>query len=201
MKMALFLREVKNLAHEIHYRDRRIISGVPYINHPTAVARTLEHLRFSGVLIATGWLHDSAEDHPESWPFDEIERFLLSRNVHEQYVLRLMPNLRAVTYDDSYGSRRERLEHYREAISTNPEVIPVVLADKLDNLDDIITNLRFRRNVFGANYLNRDPREEIKNWLAIASICYEHGISDRRIELMANKVIEHTETIKSILHI
>ena len=199
MKRKILLRRAERLAHQTHSNDKRIISGTPYINHPLAVARRLKRLRFSKIIIAAGWLHDCVEDHPDACSFEDLENALDCNEVDHRMVTNVVNIVRAVTYDPSYSSRRGRMERYREAVVANPDAIPVALADKADNAADIVTHLNLRMNVFGANYLNCDPREEIRNWLAIVAICLVKAGHDHRIKTLCDEVVAHAEFVKRTL--
>ena len=54
---------VKNLVFVINAQDGQLRkSGLPYVMHPTNVARTLAELKMDTAVIAAGLLHDVVED-------------------------------------------------------------------------------------------------------------------------------------------
>ena len=55
------LTKAYNFALEAHKKQKRD-EGVPYINHPIAVANILSDLKLDSATIATGLLHDTIED-------------------------------------------------------------------------------------------------------------------------------------------
>ena len=104
-----------------------------------------------------------------------------------------------VTYDLSCQSKYERYERYRNALARNPKAMPVALADDCDNIGRTETDLRLGIPVYGANYLNCDPREEIENWLAVAALCLEKRHHDPGVRKLCDRVIALTQSVKAIL--
>ena len=55
------LTKAYNFALDAHKKQKRD-EGVPYINHPVAVANILSDLKLDSATITTGLLHDTIED-------------------------------------------------------------------------------------------------------------------------------------------
>ncbi len=189
----------EKFARRVHRYDKRIISGNPYIVHPLAVARRLQRLRFSEVNIATALLHDCVEDHPLTCSFAEIEDYLLACGARRDQVKKTVAQARAVTFDDDCSTKDEKYERYIDTLGACPDAIPVALADIADNTADIIMNLRLGIPVFGANFLNSNPREDIRDWLSVAALCFARRTRDQRINLIFNEIILNAELIKILL--
>jgi hypothetical protein len=190
----LLVPRCKKLAHYFHSRDRRIVSKIPYIKHPESVAHMLTELHYGPIPIGAGWLHDCPEDHPDSCPIDELAELIGCPGAEQ-----VVEIVATVTYDPSCQSKHERYERYLTALAKNPKAMPVALADDCDNIGRTETDLRLGIPVFGANYLNCDPREEIENWLAVAALCLEKRHHDRGVIKLCERVITLTRSVKSIL--
>ena len=190
----LLVPRCAKLARKIHSRDRRIVSKGKYIKHPESVAEMVRKLHFGHVHVGAAWLHDCPEDHPDSCPIDELAELIGCPGADE-----VVEIVATVTYDLSCQSKYERYERYRNALAKNPKAMPVALADDCDNIGRTETDLRFGIPVFGANYLNCDPREEIENWLAVAALCLEKRHYDPGVKKLCERVITLTESVKSIL--
>ncbi len=184
----------ERIAREFHSNDRRIISQGPFIDHPLAVTNTLKALHYGPIIVGSGWVHDCPEDHPDSCPMDE-----LADRIGCPGAERVVNNVRTLTYDQSCPSKHERYERYRLALAKNSEAVPIALADKADNISSDETDLNLGINVFGANYLNCDPREEIEHWLAVVAICLEKRHHDPGVKKLCTRVIALTRSVKATL--
>jgi len=184
----------EKLAHEFHSQDRRIISKIPFIEHPKSVARMLTGLHYGPVLVGAGWLHDCPEDHPDLCPIDELADLIGCPGAE-----RVVAIVSTVTYDRSCQSKHERYERYLTALADNPEAMPVALADKSDNLSRTESDLRLGIPVFGADFLKLDPRKEIENWLAVAALCLNKRHHDPGVRKLCERVIMLTQSVKTIL--
>ena len=187
------------MARIIYRHDRRIFSGDPYINHPIAVAKTLQRLRFSDADVAAGLLHDGPEDHPDL-TFDGLLNMYLGYGIDHGRAQPVIDRVRAVTFDRACISLHDQRERYRENLVATPEAIPLALADADDNMGEIVMYLHtFKINVFGRNYLNCDPYQLLRNWLAIAALGLDKAGSDRRIKILSRTVAERAEQIRRII--
>ena len=107
-------------AHHYHQGQFRRISGVPYIDHPAAVARMLKEHGDSVDCQVVGWLHDTLEDTILS--YNEI------RDVFGEYVAEGV----------RYLTRYESQEGYKRKILSAPrEIQRVKIFDLIDNLTTI----------------------------------------------------------------
>lgn len=113
--------------HEGQYRK----SGEPYICHPVAVAGLLRDLGGTGVMIASGFLHDVVEDTDVT--IEEIEQRFGPE------VRRLVEGVTKLSkFSETFSSKTERqAENFRRmflAMAQDIRVIVVKLADRLHNM-------------------------------------------------------------------
>lgn len=109
----------------------RKLSGLPYFTHPSNVANLLRSAGASPEVVMAGYLHDTTEDAGVN--LDEIaERF--GERVAELVAGSSEPD-KGASWDER---KRHTIQHLRGI--SDDEVLQVVVADKLDNLDDTHRN-------------------------------------------------------------
>lgn len=129
--IALFMKCVQFSAHKHKDQRRKDPAGTPYINHPINVATILAveaDIQDEDIIMAA-LLHDTVEDTPTT--FDEIEK------IFGPVVCGIVQE---VTDDKSLEKmERKRLQIIHASTSSNKAKL-VKLADKLDNLRDLLVN-------------------------------------------------------------
>ncbi|GAB3046033.1 HD domain-containing protein [Virgibacillus ainsalahensis] len=116
-------QQAKKFAEKAHEGQKRKCSNVPYITHPTRVAKRLEKYNFSDELICAGYLHDVVEDTP--YELEDIKA-MFGRRVAE---------LVSGHTEDKSKSWQERKQHTINTIKdAEKEIKYLIVADKLDNL-------------------------------------------------------------------
>jgi len=121
-----------NFAADKHRgQSRKDANNTPYINHPIALANLLtNHAGISDVnVIAAAILHDTVEDTDAT--VDDIEE-LFGRTVRDIVI--------EVTDDKSLPSPERKRLQIEHAGSLSHEAKLVKLADKISNLQDIISS-------------------------------------------------------------
>jgi (p)ppGpp synthase/HD superfamily hydrolase len=102
--------------------------GMPYVDHPIAVAARLEAMGVGDEVLAAALLHDVVEDSETT--LDEV------RELFGEQVAGLVG---ALTDDESIDSYRERKAEHRERVAAAPDdALAIYGADKLTN----VTTLR-----------------------------------------------------------
>ena len=116
-------------AREAHAGQVRNGSGgMPYVEHPIAVAARLEEHGFRDEVLAAALLHDVIEDSETT--LDEVQR-LFGEEVGGM--------VGALTDDEAIESYRERKAEHRERVAAaDPEALAIYASDKLTN----VTTLR-----------------------------------------------------------
>lgn len=109
----------------------RKLSGLPYFTHPSNVADLLRSAGASQEVIIAGYLHDTVEDAGVT--LDEIKEKFGDR------VAELVAGSSEPDKGASWDERKKHTMHYLQSIN-DPEVLQVVVADKLDNVDDTYRN-------------------------------------------------------------
>lgn len=109
----------------------RKLSGLPYFTHPSNVADLLRSSGASQEVVAAGYLHDTVEDAGVT--MDEI------RDKFGDRVAELVSGASEPDKGASWDERKQHTMHYLLGIN-DPEVLQVVVADKLDNVDDTFRN-------------------------------------------------------------
>jgi guanosine-3',5'-bis(diphosphate) 3'-pyrophosphohydrolase len=97
--------------------------GMPYIEHPVAVAARLDEHGYRDEVLAAALLHDVVEDSETT--LDELR---------ERFGGEVVGLVGALTDDESIDSYRERKAEHRERVAAaGPEAQAIYAADKLTN--------------------------------------------------------------------
>ncbi len=123
-------------AHEVHRRQKRKGTGIPYVSHLLAVASlVLEHGGTEDQAIA-GLLHDAAEDQGGE------EMLARIREKFGERVARIVADC-TDTYEEPKPPWRPRKEAYIASTARkSAESLLVSLADKVHNARSILVDLR-----------------------------------------------------------
>ncbi|MCL2283945.1 MAG: RelA/SpoT family protein [Fibromonadales bacterium] len=113
-------------AHEGQLRK----SGIPYVTHPTSVAKTLAELKMDTAVIAAGLLHDVVEDTEYS-----------TKQIQEKFGTEIAEMVDSVTKisDIQKGIDRtaKTFKKFLTYVSKRPQIIAIKLADRLDNMHSL----------------------------------------------------------------
>lgn len=109
----------------------RKLSGLPYFTHPSNVANLLRSAGASQEVVIAGYLHDTIEDAGVS--LIEIKEKFGDR------VAKLVSDASEPDKGASWDERKQHTIQYLQKIN-DPEVLQVVVADKLDNVEDTHIN-------------------------------------------------------------
>ncbi len=109
-------------AHAGQVRNGR--GGMPYVEHPIAVAARLDEHGYGEEVLAAALLHDVVEDSDTS--LDEIR---------EEFGEGVAGMVGALTDDEALDSYRERKAEHRERVAAAPgEALAIYGSDKLTNV-------------------------------------------------------------------
>lgn len=144
------IRESRIIAEWFHGPQVRKYTGVPYVLHTQAVAKTVVSLGIGRVAIAAAHLHDVLEDtfaKPDTLR-EALVRFGISVPYAHLIVNRVI-DLTDVFVDPAFGNRAKRKEAERARLAMiHEESMIVKLADLIDNAQDIIENDKNFAKVF-----------------------------------------------------
>ncbi len=114
--------EKARAAHQGQVRNGS--GGMPYVEHPIAVAARLEELGVGDEVLAAALLHDVIEDSETT--LDELR---------EPFGAEVAGLVGALTDDESIDSYRERKAEHRERVAAAPaDALAIYGADKLTNV-------------------------------------------------------------------
>jgi (p)ppGpp synthase/HD superfamily hydrolase len=134
-KFSIWLEEFSahDFAKEKHDATGKVrkLSGLPYFTHPSNVAELLKKAGASSEVIIAGYLHDTTEDAGVS--LEEIEAKFGPR------VAELVSGSSEPDKGASWDERKQHTMSYLKSIK-DPEILQVVVADKLDNVMDTHVN-------------------------------------------------------------
>ncbi|MCL2207697.1 MAG: RelA/SpoT family protein, partial [Fibromonadales bacterium] len=122
---------VKTLTFVINaHKGQMRKSGLPYVMHPTSVAKTLAELKMDTTVIAAGLLHDVVEDTEYS-----------TKEIQEKFGTEIAEMVDSVTKisDIQKGIDRtaKTFKKFLTYVSKRPQVIAIKLADRLDNMHSL----------------------------------------------------------------
>lgn len=128
-------KKAHDFAKEKHDATKKIrkLSRLPYFTHPSNVANLLRSANASQEVIIAGYLHDTVEDAGVT--LDEIKKEFGDR------VANLVSAASEPDKGKSWDERKQHTIDYLKEID-DPEVLQVVVADKLDNLEDTHINVK-----------------------------------------------------------
>lgn len=145
LDLALIIKAIDFAADKHRGQSRKDAKNTPYINHPIALASLL--VNYAGItdsnVIAAALLHDTIEDTDAT--VDDIE---------EIFGERIRDIVMEVTDDKSLPSPERKRLQIEHAATLSYEAKLVKLADKISNLQDILTsppvkwNLERKRKYF-----------------------------------------------------
>tara|TARA_B100001057_G_scaffold458649_1_gene508083 strand:+ start:1785 stop:3545 length:1761 start_codon:yes stop_codon:yes gene_type:complete len=131
------LTKAYNFALDAHKKQKRD-EGVPYINHPVAVANILSDLKLDSATITTGLLHDTIEDTHATYQAIKEEFGQEVADLVEGVTKISVFENQAIA--DQNKKRFSKAENFRKLIiatSKDIRVLLVKLADRLHNMRTI----------------------------------------------------------------
>ena len=152
------LKEVIELAKNLHGDQKRKYTGEPYVNHTIQVAKIVKEYGGSDTMICAAILHDVLEDTPTTpiQLFNHLRSIISNAKTIE--TLKLVKELTDVftkeNYPDINRKGRKEMEAMRLGL-ISPDAQTIKYADLLDNGQDIMRN----DPKFGEVYLKE--KEEI----------------------------------------
>jgi len=132
MMLATRFDEAVRWAAEVHSKDVRKGTNIPYISHPLAVASIVLECGGTEDEAVAALLHDVVEDHPNEVSFEEVGR---------RFGIEVSTIVRGCSDSSTYPKPpyRERKEAYIEHLATaTPSTRLVSLADKVHNARSIL---------------------------------------------------------------
>ena len=131
------LTKAYNFALNAHKKQKRD-EGVPYINHPVAVANILSDLKLDSATITTGLLHDTIEDtHATYKTIKEEFGQEVADLVEGVTKISVFENQAIADEDKKKFSKAENFRKLILATSKDIRVLLVKLADRLHNMRTI----------------------------------------------------------------
>lgn len=122
-----------NFAKEKHDATNKVrkLSGLPYFTHPNNVANLLKDAGSKPEVVIAGYLHDTTEDAGVDL-----------NQIKEKFGERVAELVFGSSEPDKGASWDERKQHTMRYLSNinDPEILQVVVADKLDNIMDTHIN-------------------------------------------------------------
>ena len=131
------LTKAYNFALDAHKKQKRD-EGVPYINHPVAVANILSDLKLDSATITTGLLHDTIEDTHATYQTIEQEFGKEVADLVEGVTkISVFENQAITNQNKKKFSKAENFRKLIIATSKDIRVLLVKLADRLHNMRTI----------------------------------------------------------------
>ena len=130
------LTKAYNFALDAHKKQKRD-EGVPYINHPIAVANILSDLKLDSATIATGLLHDTIEDTQATYQTIKTEFGQEVADLVEGVTKISVFENQAISNKNKNFSKAENFRKLIIATSKDIRVLLVKLADRLHNMRTI----------------------------------------------------------------
>ena len=173
------LKEVIDLAKNLHGDQKRKYTGEPYVNHTIQVAKIVKEYGGSDTMIYAAILHDVLEDTPTTpiQLFNHLRSIISNAKTIE--TLKLVKELTDVftkeNYPDINRKGRKEMEAMRLGL-VSPEAQTIKYADLLDNGQDIMRNdpkfgevyLKEKEEIL--NHMNKGNQELYKKCLSVLEI-------------------------------
>jgi len=158
-----------SLAWEVHGRQLRKKTGIPYMAHVMSVcALALEHGADEDVAIAA-LLHDTVED--------SVDGAATQRTIAEDFGQRVARIVTACSDaiaipDKPKPPWRERKEQYLRHLDADAgaDVLLVSACDKLHNASSILADLRIEGDVVWERFTVTDPHEQLWYYTSVVEI-------------------------------
>lgn len=137
------IKEIIELAKELHGDQKRKYTGEPYVNHTIQVAKIVKNYGGDDNMVYAAILHDVLEDTPIR-ELELLDRLLGILNTKDSIdVLKLVKELTDVYTKDNYPDVNRKGRKEMEAIRMgriSPKAQTIKYADLLDNGQDIMKN-------------------------------------------------------------
>ena len=131
------LTKAYNFALDAHKKQKRD-EGVPYINHPVAVADILSDLKLDSATITTGLLHDTIEDTHATYQTIKMEFGQEVADLVEGVTkISVFENQAIADQDKKKFTKAENFRKLIIATSKDIRVLLVKIADRLHNMRTI----------------------------------------------------------------
>ncbi len=131
------LTKAYNFALDAHKKQKRD-EGVPYINHPVAVADILSDLKLDSATITTGLLHDTIEDTHATYQTIKVEFGQEVADLVEGVTkISVFENQAIADQDKKKFTKAENFRKLIIATSKDIRVLLVKIADRLHNMRTI----------------------------------------------------------------
>jgi (p)ppGpp synthase/HD superfamily hydrolase len=158
-----------SLAWEVHGRQLRKKTGIPYMAHVMSVcALALEHGADEDVAIAA-LLHDTVEDSVDG----AATHRAIAMDFGERVARIVMACSDAIAVPDEpkppWRERKEQYLHHLD-IDADEDVLLVSACDKLHNASSILADLRIEGDVVWQRFTVTDPREQLWYYTSVVEI-------------------------------
>jgi (p)ppGpp synthase/HD superfamily hydrolase len=157
------------LALEVHGRQLRKKTGVPYMAHVMSVcALALEHGADEDVAIAA-LLHDAVEDSVDGAATDR--RIATEFGDRVARIVMACSDAVAIPAEPKppWRDRKERYLHHLDS-EADADVLLVSACDKLHNASSILADLRIEGDVVWQRFTVTDPREQLWYYTRVVEI-------------------------------
>ncbi|MCA1012492.1 HD domain-containing protein [Halobacillus halophilus] len=176
------IEKASRFAAEAHRGQKRKNSNTDYFVHPERVADSLLKAGFRQEIVCAGYLHDVVED--TSYTLQDIEK---------EFGLDVKALVEAHTEDKS-KSWQERKSHTIQSVREGSlELKALIVADKLDNLQSLITDLEVNGDKVWSNF-NADYRHQKWYYQSVAEVM-EVGLKEKDVPAFFNtyrKLVKQT---------
>jgi len=171
------LNKAYDFALKAHKSQKRE-EGIPYINHPIAVASILTELKLDSATIATGLLHDTIEDTHATYDSIKVE--------FGQEVADLVDGVTKISVFENQADSNSKAENFRKLILATSKDIRVLLVKLADRLH----NMRTINFVKDENKKIRKAKETMEIYAPLADRMGMHRIRDE-LEDLSFKVLNN----------
>jgi (p)ppGpp synthase/HD superfamily hydrolase len=172
-------KQALSLAFDLHKDQKRKIApgesedlAVPYIAHLMNVASYVLQAGGNEDQFIAALLHDSIEDQPNTLgkPTAEIIKEQFGERVLELVLTCTDGEPNQVRDASTWRYRKEKhLQHLKSSATKDPEALLVPLADKLDNCESLVRDLKLHGPVVWKRF-NSEPNELVWYYQSVLEI-------------------------------